>query len=363
MKLAVHLAHPSQYYIFREVARRLPAHVRLLVTYNDKDVLARLMAEEGFGERAVRVGTPRGGGGFAANARQFLAKGAGLYRVLRAERPDLVAGTSVAVAQAARLLGIPSMIFTEDDYDIIGLSARLGYPFATAIVTPEPCVIPHWREKQVRYPGYQKLAYLHPRSLALRADAEPHVDPSGPYALLRFAQLTAHHDVGVGGLGPEVARRVVELLESRMRVYVTSEKPLPPEFERLRLSIPATRIHSVLAGAELLVGDSQSMAVEAAMLGVPSVRFSGFAGRISVLEELEHVYGLTFGVPAAHPERLVPAVRAVLEAEGGRAEWRRRRDRMLADKIDVAAFFAWLLSGYPESARVARDPELRERFR
>ena len=39
------------------------------------------------------------------------------------------------------------------------------------------------------------------------------------------------------------------------------------------------------------------MAVEAAMLGTPSLRFNDFAGKIGVLEELEHKYELTFAIP------------------------------------------------------------------
>jgi hypothetical protein len=100
------------------------------------------------------------------------------------------------------------------------------------------------------------------------------------------------------------------------------------------------------------------------MLGIPSVRYSGLVGHISVLEELERVYGLTIGVPAGHPDRLYATVRAVLDMESGLAEWQRRRERMLADKIDVAGFFAWLLSEYPDSIRaLARDPRLQDRFR
>ncbi len=61
-------------------------------------------------------------------------------------------------------------------------------------------------------------------------------------------------------------------------------------------------MHHVLSFASLLICDSQSMSVEAAMLGVPSLRYSSFSGRISVLEELEHQYGLTYGINPEHPE-------------------------------------------------------------
>jgi predicted glycosyltransferase len=57
--------------------------------------------------------------------------------------------------------------------------------------------------------------------------------------------------------------------------------------------------------SSLLISDSQSMSVEAAMLGVPSLRYSSFAGKISVLEELEHKYNLTYGIQIGKEEELM----------------------------------------------------------
>ena len=41
---------------------------------------------------------------------------------------------------------------------------------------------------------------------------------------------------------------------------------------------PAAEIHSVLAYADLYVGDSQTMATEAALLGTPAIRSNSFVG-------------------------------------------------------------------------------------
>ena len=42
MKIAIHLSHPSQYYVFRSIARALPSRHEIVVVYNRKDVLERL---------------------------------------------------------------------------------------------------------------------------------------------------------------------------------------------------------------------------------------------------------------------------------------------------------------------------------
>ena len=55
----------------------------------------------------------------------------------------------------------------------------------------------------------------------------------------------------------------------------------------------------VMRFASLYIGDSQTMAAEAGVLGVPFVRFNDFVGRIGYLRELEDVYRLGFGVHAS----------------------------------------------------------------
>ena len=123
-------------------------------------------------------------------------------------------------------------------------------------------------------------------------------------------------------------------------------------------------MHQVLAFSNMLIGDSQSMSVESAMLGIPSVRFSDFAGKISVLEELEHKYGLTFGIKTKNPKQLFEKIEELLAMPDLREEFQRRRQIMLANKIDVTAFFVWFIENYPESARIMKEnPDYHLRFK
>lgn len=58
-------------------------------------------------------------------------------------------------------------------------------------------------------------------------------------------------------------------------------------------------MHHVMAFASLYIGDSQTMAAEAGVLGVPFVRFNDFVGRIGYLRELEDTYELGYGIHAS----------------------------------------------------------------
>ena len=121
---------------------------------------------------------------------------------------------------------------------------------------------------------------------------------------------------------------------------------------------------SYLFNADLYIGDSQTMAAEAAVLGTPSIRFNDFVGKLGYLEELEHKYGLTFGIKTSEPERLLQKVGELLNTPMLKEKWQKRRQKMLSEKIDVTAFMVWLIENYPESVEVMRkDPEYQFNFK
>lgn len=255
---------------------------------------------------------------------------------------DVLVGSTPEVAQVAWLLRRRSVVMAEDDAAIVPQFIKAVKPFADQYLSPISCNNGPLEGKTTHYVGFHKLAYLHP----LRFTPDPAVvdryfPHDRPYFLLRFAQLNAYHDVSANahGITDSIARRLVDMLVPHGEVYITSERPLPDELETHRLQINPLDIHHIMAFAKIYIGDSQSMAVEAAMLGTPSVRFNDFAGRIGVLEELEHKYHLTVGISTSQPELLYSTVGAMLDSDSLRADYQQRRQRMLEDKIDVASFF------------------------
>jgi hypothetical protein len=151
--------------------------------------------------------------------------------------------------------------------------------------------------------------------------------------------MHASHDKGETGLTLDTKRTIIERLQAKGRVFITSEGTLHPEWERLRVSIPPHQIHDVLAFAALFVGDSQTMAAEAAVLGTPNLRASTFVGRISYLEELEHKYGLTFSFHPQEEKRLLAKLDELLAMPDVRAGLAPGHARMLADKRNIAEWF------------------------
>ena len=116
--------------------------------------------------------------------------------------------------------------------------------------------------------------------------------------------------------------------------------------------------------SNLFIGDSQSMIVEATMLGTPSVRFNSFVGKISVLNELEDKYNLTIGINNNNTQLLLETVKKLINIDSVKAIYQKRREKMLSEKIDVTAFTVWFIESYPESVKILKDnPEYQERFK
>jgi predicted glycosyltransferase len=152
------------------------------------------------------------------------------------------------------------------------------------------------RPRHLTYPSYHALFYLHPARFTPdpQVRAELGVVPGARFGIVRLSALAAHHDAGVRGLSEEMVSRLRQGLPAEVRLFVTSEKPLTGELRRWQLPLRPSRIHHAVALADFVLGDSQTMTAEAAVLGVPAFRVSDFVGRISYLRELED-YGLAFG--------------------------------------------------------------------
>ena len=81
----------------------------------------------------------------------------------------------------------------------------------------------------------------------------------------------AHHDVGHHGLNSETKSELINVLKSRFKIFISSEGDLPEEFIPYKINISPEKMHDVLAGASIFVGESATMASESALLGTKAV--------------------------------------------------------------------------------------------
>lgn len=336
MRVLFQLGHPAHFHLFKNTIADLQRDGHeTFILIRKKDILEDLLKESGMPYINI---LPSG----KKSAFTLMLR---LWRVFwftLTHRVDVLVGSTPEVAQVAWLLRRRSVVMAEDDASIVPQFIKVVKPFVDNYLSPVSCNNGVLERATTHYEGFHKLAYLHPNRFSPDpAVVDRYFDHGKPYFLLRFAQLNAYHDVSANahGINDETAMKLIEILSPHGNIYITSEREFSSGLEKYRLNINPLDIHHIMAFAALYIGDSQSMAVEAAMLGTPSIRFNDFAGKIGVLEELEKKYQLTIGIPSSNPERLYNTVKEIINTDNLREVYQARRQQMLEDKIDVATFF------------------------
>lgn len=287
-----------------------------------------------------------------------------LWDIVRKHKIDIGFGSSLTIAQLSRYTKIKSIILDDDDDEVEPLFVKYAHPAADHILSPA-CAI-RKTTKMIGYAGYHELAYLHPKRFTPDESVLTDIGlkKGETYFILRFNAFKAHHDVGVQGLSLENKRRLIQLLEKKGKVFITTERNIDNEFKPYQLLISPEKAHSLMYYATMMVGDSQTMTSESAVSGTPSIRCNTFVRRISYLEEEEHKYGLTYGFLPTDSEAMFRKLEELLELPDLKQQWLAKRDTMLCDKIDVTAFYVWFIENYPASAETMRtNPEYQNVFK
>lgn len=364
MRVLVDVGHPAHVHLYARLLQTLEREGHdYLVTARAKEVTVDLLRAKGL-RHEVLQGTPKRG---ARVWGEWAARSAAVYRRAKRFRPDLLMGNlNPAVAHAGFLLRRPSINFLDHEPHIMALPIGnwVTIPFTSTLVVPS-AVRHDYGRKAVVVPSYKELAYLHPAHWSPDPAIQRWLRESsgGRFALVRFVSWTAHHDVGKGGLSNEEKVQLVDELRDSMPVWISAEGALPPSLEPYRLPLPPDAIHTVLHEAALFVGDSQTMATEAAVLGTPGVRSNHFVGPKDMgnFIELEERYGLLSNRRSF--EDAMKEVRRLAADRSSKSEAAAARRRLLAEKIDLSAFLAWMVTDYPARAQQAKDdPTVFRRF-
>jgi predicted glycosyltransferase/VanZ family protein len=358
MNILFHINHPAQFHLFKDVIHQLNKSGHIIqVIARDKDVLLQLLENEKISFLNVTHRTDRKSNIFSLFINLIIQ-----YRIVKKccknFEPDIMIGTSFILPLVSWKLKVPFLNFLEDDAQVDPLYVRLSLPLSTEIIAPSVCQLGRFESKKIGYKGYHELAFLHPDLFTpSRIIAQNYINLEGNIFLLRFTAFNAYHDYGKRGLDLKMARKIIKYLEQFGEVIISSEKPLDSNFEKYRLLIKPNDIHHVMAHCSIIIGDSQSMAMEAACLGIPSIRLNDFAGRISVLEELEKRYQLTHGYSVKNKDAFFDKIKSLVEDSATPNVYQARKNIMIQDKINVRKFIFWLINDYPESIEKYHDQE------
>ncbi len=341
MRVLFDLLHPAHYHLFKNVITSLQnAGDEVVIIARQKDCLADLLEQSGLSYRLI----PRKGSGLIVLGIETIKAAFMAAGLARRKHIDYMVGTSISIGPAARLTRSKSIMFEEDDAKVVPVFAKLGYPIAHYVVTPDCLAFENHGSKHLTYPGYHELAYLHPKRFTPDPDIRNQlgVGPDEKYFLVRLVSLTAHHDIGESGISSDQARVLVEHLSKYGRVFISAEKTVEEQLQQYLLPTTPGQILDVMAFAHLVVGDSQTMTIEAAILGTPSIRCNTFVGRLTVPEEIEHKYGLTVGIKPENFDKLLETAKKWVLQDDIKQQWQTKRQVMLDDCVDLTSWIVEL---------------------
>lgn len=298
--------HPAQIWFLLPIARNLEKQANVIWFLRDKDVSLDLADSLGLDYRTVSIAKT----GLTANGIElFINIFKCVYYTLRYNINLWVTKYGCGNI-AAWLCRRESVSFNDDDADIVPLIAKTSYPFAKFVMVPEAIRMKGYENKAFRYRSVHELAYLHPENFTF----DPHrlqalgLDDRSRFCLIRLSALKAHHDLGVRGISQKTLRKVIDICkQEQIRVFISSEKALSEEFQAYAVQGKVDIIHHLLAKAEFLLSDSQSMSSEACVLGTFSIQVSDFKGKLSVIELLSS-YGLSKSFVSEEQDKVVDEV-------------------------------------------------------
>jgi len=265
------------------------------------------------------------------------------YELCNRLKPNLLISTvNPALMIVGKLLRIPSVSFNDTDH--AWMSIYLTYPFSDRFVT-NLTYRDDFGSKHKRFDGFTELSYtnfdtfkpLDQVSKRLKSDSKDKL------IILRFAAYEANHDLDSIGFSKDFKIKLVKILSNFGQVLISSEKPLPSSMSKHALNIKPYEFHSYLYYADICISDGSSTAVEASLIGTPTLHYEKFLGAkmgkdvtnfLGYLDELINDYKI-FKTYNNQSELLKSAV-SVLDNSQSKNEHKKKLKKLFVDKEDFA---------------------------
>jgi len=351
--LLLDLNHPSDFHFFHgfmEKCRRHPS-LKLLITARNRQYLPELLDHYGFAY-VLKKGRKRTLTGKAMN---LIGE---IFQMIRLARKNkiraFVSFASPYAAITGFLLRKPTLIFDDTENNTF---VQLAYrPFASQIFTPS-CFQKHFGKKQVRFPGTKESSHLEPDKFTpSKAVVQKYLEnPEEPYILLRFVEHIATHDLYQKAIQTKMKQKMVRELQPFGRVFIVSETKLPEALMPYALDCEPQDMHHLMAYANFFMGESTTMAAEAAVLGTPSIVIEEKS--LGYIKELNEKTDLVQWYKPAQDEEALAAAIGYLESRKGFS------GTQYSESTDIGSFLVWLFEDFPERfEELKRLQKVPERF-
>lgn len=355
MKILVDIGHPAHVHLFKNMAHEMikKGH-EFFFTVREGENQAQLLKNNGF-NYAIIGKKQKGSIRKLLGIFIFSFK---IFRVARHFKPDLFISHGSMYAGYAAFLTGKKHIALEDTGNMEQL--YFSKPVSDVILSPRSLQVDLGR-KHIRYNGFHELAYLHPKRFKpdISVLEELNLKEGEKFVILRFVSWNATHDIGQFGLSLNQKSELIKVILKYGSVFISSEDPIPLEFEQYALRIAPHRLHHALSYATLYIGEGATTASECAMLGTPAFYVNSI--KAGTLEQQER-YGL---LSCFHNTAgLIEKVDKILKTPDLKDKFIMRRNKMLKENIDVTSFLIWFVENFPESKSIIiKDPLFQYSFK
>lgn len=347
MNLFFDIGHPAHVHYFKNLIERLKVKGHsIIISSRDKEMAHYLLQQLNLNY----FNRGKGAKGLLGKIIYTVKTDLQLYKYAKKYSPDIfISFGSPYAGHVSSLLGKPHIVL--DDTENANIGQLMYKPFSEVILTPD-CFQKDFGSKQIRFPSYMELSYLHPNVFKPDPSIYQYLGiPKGEkYIILRFVGWGAVHDIGHKGLSIVNKISAVSEFSKYAKVFISSETSLPTELEKYKLDIPKHLIHHALAYSSMFYGESATMASESAVLGVPSIYLDD-QGR-GYTDELEQKYGMVFNFSESNLDQRKSIEKGIeILSTTENSDWSDKQRIMLNDKIDLTEFLEYFVENYPESAK------------
>ncbi len=355
MRILIDIGHPAHIHLFKHFAWEMQKrNHELMFTVRDKEHEIYLLKKYYFNYTS-----------FGKHYKSKIGKAFGLLkfnllliRISIKFKPEIfLSHGSMYAAQAAWLSGKPH-IALEDTGNMEQI--RFYRPFTQVMLVPD--ILPDsFGKKEIRYGSFHEIAYLHDKYFKPDPGVLKYlkIDENTAFAILRFVSWDATHDKGNLGFNLEDKKKLISILRKKMKVYISSERELPSEFEKYRIDSPPELIHSALFYAKIHIGEGATMASEAGLMGTTTVYVNSI--RASNCED-QNRFGLVHNFRKSSDalqkiEEIINNPEQLMKNNVGRKS-------ILAEKIDLTSLLVWFIENYPASTRTLKNnPDYQYNFK
>jgi len=356
MNILIDIGHPAHVHYFKNFARILlqKGH-QVLFTSREKEYEKELLEYYGFKYYVL-------GKKYNSKIMKLLGLAIFNWKILKIAlryKPDIfLSAGSMYAAQVAWLLKKPH-ISLEDTGN--KEQVNIYKPFTKEILTSD--FFPFdYGQKQIRYRSFQELAYLHPNYFIPDNGVLKHIglEKDEKYVLIRLVAWNATHDTGQCGIKESDLAKIAEILEEKgYKIFISSEAKLPLGYQGYQIKIPPHHMHNVLYFADLYIGEGATMAMEAALLGTPSIYVNSLRVNYCVQMEIAGLMEI-----CSNSENLIQIIDDYINHPDFKAKNRIKVKEMIEFKIDPTAFLVWFIENYPGSVKIMKEnPSFQDTFR